>query len=218
MEKKRLMFMVVVFTVACHVFADRYKVLYVNSTGIKIDKNNVVVGSIFSDKDNIVWTDNQQAMKVINMNTNRIIVLVAKALKKKKSTSLYEYLTSTKHLSTRDIKKTNTLEEWKIDSTLYLLDTLKICRPQMRGNLVVASIVNEKGKTIDLPISNDGKTYILTRSIFCDQVPYPSIFTIKEFDKEKNWEYVVYRRLIIEPVNIDTEAKSEPDSQEDAMK
>ena len=194
--------MVAFLMVVCHIFADKYKVLYVNSTGIKIEKKNVAVGSVFTDKDNIVWTDDQQAMKVINITTNRVLVLAAKALNKKKASSLYEYLTHKKRLSTRDLKKTNTMEEWEIDSTLYLIDTLYIYRPQTRGNHVVASLVDEKGKAIDLPISKDGKTYIITRSIFCGQLPIPHRFTIKEFDKENNWEYVIYRRLTIEPVII----------------
>ena len=69
--------MVIVLMVTSFVFADKYKVLYVNSTGIKIETKNVAVGSVFTDKDKIVWTDDQQAMKVINLNTNRVMVLAA---------------------------------------------------------------------------------------------------------------------------------------------
>lgn len=198
MEKKRFVFIIAVLTVVCHVFADKYKVLYVNSTGIKIEDKDADVGSIFSDKDKIVWMDDQQAMKVINLDTNRIMVLAAKALKKKRSSSLYEYLTNTKHLSTRDLKRGKTMEEWQIDSILYLLDTIYIRRPQIRSNLVVASIINNQGKTIDLPISKDGKTYVITRWLFRNIASNPHRFSIKELDKERNWEYVVYRRLTIE--------------------
>lgn len=204
MEKKRLVFIIAVLTVVCHVFADKYKVLYVNSTGIKIEDKDADVGSIFSDKDKIVWMDDQQAMKVINLDTNRIMVIAAKALKKKRSTSLYEYLTSTRHLSTRDLMRRKTMEEWQIDSILYLLDTLYIRRPQMKGTFVVASIMNDKGHTIYLPISKDGKTYVIPRGLFRSIASNSHGFTIKELDKEMNWEYVVYRRLTIEPLIIKT--------------
>ncbi|MBE6269731.1 MAG: hypothetical protein E7101_02120 [Prevotella ruminicola] len=200
MEKKRLVIIMAVLMTACHVFADKYKVLYVNSTGIKIETKNVAVGSGFTDKDKIVWTDDRQAMKVINLNTNRIIVLAAKALKKKKASSLYEYLTSTKHLSTRDLKRRKTMELWQVDSTLYLLDTLYISRPDIRGNDVGARIIDDKGKTIDLPMSNDGRFYVITRDMCGNQIFTPKRFAIKEFDRERNWEYIVYRNLIIEPI------------------
>lgn len=200
MEKKRLVIIMAVLMTACHVFADKYKVLYVNSTGIKIETKNVAVGSVFTDKDKIVWTDDQQAMKVINLNTNRIIVLAAKALKKKKASSLYEYLTSTKHLSTRDLNRRKTMELWQVDSTLYLLDTLYISRPTMRGNDVVARMIDDNVKTIELPISKDSKSYVITRDMCGNQTQKPKRFVIREFDRERNWEYVVYRKLIIESV------------------
>ena len=94
------------------------------------------------------------------------------------------------------------MEEWQIDSTFYLLDTLYIHRPQMKGTFVVASIMNNKGKTINLPISKDGKTYVITRGLFESIASNSHGFTIKELDKEMNWEYIVYRRLTIEPLMI----------------
>lgn len=187
---------------ACHVFADRYKVLYVNSTGIKIETKNVTVGSVFTDKDKIVWTNDQQAMKVVNLNTNRIMILAAKALKKKNASSLYEYLTNTRHLSTRALKRRKTMEVWQIDSTLYLLDTLYISRPNLRRNNIVARMIDDKGKTMDLPFSKDSRSYVITRDIFGSQALIPKRFTIRELDRERNWEYVVYRKLIIEPVTM----------------
>lgn len=192
--------MVAILMVVCHVFADKYKVLYVNSTDIKIEIKKVSVGSIFTDKDKIMWTNDQQAMKVINLNTKRIMVLAAKALKKKKASSLYEYLTSTKHLSTRDLKRRKTMELWQVDSTLYLLDTLYISRPDIRGNDVGARIIDDNGKTIDLPISQDRKSYVITRDMCGNQASPSKRFAIKEFDRERNWEYIIYRKLIIESV------------------
>ena len=194
--------MIAILMVACHVLADRFKVLYVNSTGIKIEAKNVSVGTVFTDKDKIVWSDDQQAMKVLNLNTNRIMVLAAKALKKKGVSSLYEYLTSTRHLSTRDMKRRTQIELWQVDSTLYLLDTLYISRPNIKGNNVVARIIDDNGKIIDLPISKDGESYVITRNMCGSKAFTPQRFAIKEFDIERDWEYFVYRRLIIEPVSM----------------
>lgn len=202
MEKKWLAFIVAALLATSYVFADNYKVLYVNSSGIKINNNSITVGKVFSDKDKIIWSGDQQAIKVVNLKTNRIVVLAAKAMKKKKTSSLYEYLTGTKHLSTRNLKERIILEEWQIDSILYLLDTLYIRRPYMEEKSTVAQIVNDKGNLIDIPISKDGKSYMITREVYGRITPVFAKFTIKEYDKAKEWEYIVYRNLIIEPIQI----------------
>lgn len=200
MEKKRLVLMVTVLMVASYAFADRYKVLYVNSSGIRIETKNVTVGSVFTDKDKIEWTDDQQAMKVINLNTNRIMVLAAKALKKKKASSLYEYLTSTKRLSTRNLKRNRVTELWQIDSTLFLLDTLYVSRPKTVKRNVLAIMVDQKGEKHNLGISKDGYYYYITRNQFGDNESFPVKINIMEYDKEMNWEYFVFKNLIIEPI------------------
>ena len=200
MEKKKLIIIMVVLMFACHVFADRYKVLYVNSTEIKIETKNVVVGQVFSDKDKILWTSDQQAMKVINLNTNRIMVLAAKALKKKNASSLYDYLTSTKRLSTRDYGKKRTIEEWQLDSILYLMDTLYISMPQRHVKSIVAKIIVKQGEVKEIPLAHNGQYYIITRSMYGNSSLHPLKIDIKDYDSEQNWEYTVYRNLIIEPL------------------
>lgn len=200
MEKKKIVFTVAFMMLVCHVFADRYKVLYVNSPGIKIETKNAVVGLVFSDKDKIVWASDQQAMKVVNLNTNRAMVLAAKALKKKNASSLYDYLTSTRRLSTRNLKRNRTTELWQIDSTLYLLDTLYVSRPQTSKRNVVAFFADIKGNKRNLSITEDGHYYVITRNQFRDNEAYPIKLSIMEYDEEKKWEYVVFRNLIIEQV------------------
>ena len=186
--------------IACCVFADKYKVLYLNSSEIKVGNKTIVVGNVIDDKDVIKWTSDQQAMKVMNLNTKRVIVLAAKALKKKKSTSLYEYLTNTKHLSTRDMKKRRVVEEWQLDSTLYLMDTLYISMPQRQSKSVVVKLVVKQDAVKEIPLSHNGRYYILTRSIYGNNSPHPHKIDIKEYDTKQNWEYTMYRGLIIEPL------------------
>ena len=204
MEKKRLTFLVAILMVVCHISADDYKVLYVSSPDIKIKNKTIAVGDVFTDNDKIEWTNDQQVMRVINLKTNRVIVFKAKTSKKKESTSLFEHLTDTDHLSTRSIppvdnsKKDNktTVKQQK-DSTYYLRDTLYIKRPYINDHKVVASIVDEKRKAIDIPISEDGKSYVITKEIFNNQVPLNQRFSIKEYDKERDWEYVIIRSFYI---------------------
>lgn len=194
--------MAVLMMAAGHVFADRYKVLYLNSPGIKVGNKTLVVGNVFDDKDAIKWTSDQQAIKVMNLNTKRVMVLAAKALKKKNVSSLYEYLTNTKHLSTRDMKKRRVVEEWQLDSTLYLMDTLYISMPQRESKSVVAKLIVRQGAVEVIPLSNNGQYYILTRSIYGNNSPHPLKIDIIEYDSNQNWEYIVYRNLTIEPLMI----------------
>ena len=143
MEEKKIILVASLLMIACCVFADKYKVLYLNSPDIKVGNKTIVVGNVFDDKDAIKWTSEQQAIKVMNLNTKRVMVLAAKALKKKNATSLYDYLTSTKRLSTRDFRKKQMIEEWQLDSTLYLMDTLYISMPHRQFKSVVAKLITK---------------------------------------------------------------------------
>ncbi|MBO6250556.1 MAG: hypothetical protein J6N71_04335 [Muribaculaceae bacterium] len=200
MEKKILIVFLMAFMAVGFVHADKYKVLYVNSPNIRIGSKKIAIGSVFDDKDKIEWSNDQQAIKVLNLNSKRVFVLAAKAIKKKKASSLYEYLTSTKHLSTRNIRNKKTMEIWQIDSTLYLLDSLYISRPYSESKDVIAKIVSDEGTEIELPISQDRQSYVITRSMFANQQSPSNKYNIIEIDKNRNWKYVVYRKLIIETV------------------
>ena len=202
MEKKKVIFVVSLLMIACYAFADKYKVLYVNSRDIKVGNKTIVVGNVFDDKEVISWTSDQQAMKVMNLSTNRMMVLAAKALKKKNVSSLYDYLTSTKRLSTRNFRKKRIIEEWQLDSTLYLMDALYIRMPKSQPKSVVAKIIVKKGEVKEIPLNHDGHYYILSRDIYGNSYPHPLMIDIREYDPKQNWEYTTYRNLIIEPLPI----------------
>ena len=195
MEKKKEIVLGLLLLVACCAFADRYKVLYLNSSDIRIANKTAAVGSIFDDRETINWTSDQQAMKVVNLNTNRVMVFAAKALKKKKASSLYEYLTGNKHLSTRSLSPRNR-EEWQLDTTLYLLDTLYLHVPSKRQQSAKTKIVFRQGG--EMPLSVKGNRYVITRSLFGRQMSRPIRADIIEYDRSKDWSYTVYRNLLIE--------------------
>ena len=195
MGKKKEIILALLLLVACSTFADRYKVLFVNSTDIMIGNKTTVVGNIFDDKESIHWTSDQQAMKVVNLNTNRVMVFAAKALKKKKASSLYEYLTGSKHLSTRSLGQKH-MEEWQLDTTLYVLDTLFLNTPARHNPAAKAKLVMHQGR--EIPLSVKGNQYIITRSLLAGQGSQPIRADIIEFDRSKNWTYTVYRNLNIE--------------------
>lgn len=195
MEKKKVIIFVILLIITSYAFADKYKVLYVNSSNIKIGNKTIVSGQIFDDKENITWSSDQQAMKVLNLNTKRVMVFAAKALNKKKAASLYDYLTSTKHLSTRNINQ-NRIEEWQMDTTLYMLDTLYISMPPRHNQNITTKIVHKYGK--EIPIQSNGGYYIITRNLFDQQERQPIVIDIVEYDKSNDWTYIVFKNLNIE--------------------
>lgn len=196
MNKKELV-LGLLLMVACCAYADRYKVLYVNSSDIKVGGKAIAVGSVFDEKETVRWTSEQQAMKVVNLTTNRVMVFVAKALEKKNASTLYEYLIRNKHLSTRGLKK-NPTEEWQLDETLYLLDTLYISLPPRHNQSATAKMVVKQGR--EIPLTNNGHHYVIPRSLLGRTGSQPINVDIVEYDKEKDWSYTVYRNLNIEIV------------------
>jgi len=81
--------------------ARKYKILYLNSQRITIDGKPAMVGHTFSEHALIGWTEERQAMKVIDTETNTRYLLVAKMAEGRQQTA-YDILTRNKHLSTHD--------------------------------------------------------------------------------------------------------------------
>ena len=74
--------------------------------------------------------------------------------------------------------------------------------PHKQSKSVVAKLVVRKDTVKEIPLSHDGQYYILTRSIYGNNSPHPLKIDIIEYDSKQNWEYTVYRNLIIEPLPI----------------
>ena len=109
--------------------AGNYKVLFLNSHQIKIDGRSAKVGDVFDDHSIIKWTEERQAMKVLNIDTNKRYLMVAR-LNEGKELTAYDILTQKKRLSTHD---GNLLTEDKIAKLemdiaedYYLLDRIEL--------------------------------------------------------------------------------------------
>ena len=64
-------------------------------------------GDTFDDKAPISWISDGQTIKVLNLNTQKVLILKAKDFKKQESKSLYSYLTSQKYMSVRSFTPTD---------------------------------------------------------------------------------------------------------------
>ena len=96
------------FTLTCSLLicslgeAGEYKVLYVSSPdAVSIDGKILLVGDIFSDKDNLIWKDERQVIKASDTETHKQYIICAKSMEGKKSFSLSDYFLLTKPLASR---------------------------------------------------------------------------------------------------------------------
>lgn len=179
--------------------ADKYKVLFANSEKIVIGKQVAKKGLIFSDEDEIVWTSEKQALKVLNLSTNQVMIIVQKQFVKQKAQSLADYFNKTRHLSTRDYGTPIAAA----DTVHYLLDTLLIDAGKHYGNGVIDEVVMRiDGELVTARIqkTKDKKHFILTHQIYAKKKAKPVFLDIIETDRQKDWKYYVYRRLYVEPL------------------
>ena len=81
--------------------AENYKILFLNSSKIKINNKPAKVGSVFNEKATIKWSEERQAMKVISTSSFKRYLMVAKLSEGREKTA-YDILTRNRHLSTHD--------------------------------------------------------------------------------------------------------------------
>jgi len=173
----------------------------VNSDGVKIGGKKVVSGMVFDDKQNIVWASEKQAIKVMDVKTGKVFVIPSADYKKKKSTTLKDYLTQNRHLSTRGIKLTRIGETVINDDegTCYLLDTLFVDGMKRKNPVTVKVEWKSGNQTITKSLKKDSynKRFIITRDILNGNFTDSINLDIKEYDEVLNWEYYVYKGLKI---------------------
>ena len=110
------------------VMADNYKILYLNSNQIKINGKPAKVGQNFNEKAVITWSEDRQAMKVIETNSHVRYLMVARLSEGNEQTA-FQILTRNKHLSTHDDSATaNNIMQLKaaLSNNYDLLDAIEI--------------------------------------------------------------------------------------------
>lgn len=200
-KKISLIILIVAFWMTGQIaMADNYRVLYTNSNNIRIGNQIARKGLEFSDSEKIVWTSDNQALKLLNLSTHRIMVIAKKTFDRKRAKSLADL----KHLSTRDYGVANIVT----DTVLYLLDTLQIDAGKYYGdNMVDEAIVVIDGDSIVTKIqkSKDKREFILTRQIYGGKNSCVIYLDIVETDRQRNWRYYIYRRLRVEPLPMNAD-------------
>lgn len=96
---KRILSLLALLSVLISTEATTYKVLRLNHPQIFINGKLAKAGDTFDDSAVIRWTKDKQAMQVIDMDSKKRYLMVARPSEKKELTAL-EILTRTNHLST----------------------------------------------------------------------------------------------------------------------
>ena len=96
---KRILSLLLLLAGLLSIEAATYKILRLNHTLIFINGKIAKVGDTFSDNSVIRWTIDKQAMQVMDMDSKKRYLMVARPSEKKELTAL-EILTRTNHLST----------------------------------------------------------------------------------------------------------------------
>ena len=102
-------------------YAEDFKILFVNSKSIKIGKTVRKAGDTFSDTEKIYWKDGKQAMKVISLESKKQYVLVSEDFKKRKMKTAKDFIFKNHRLSTRGIGRLSDVGE-QVGDLIYWFD------------------------------------------------------------------------------------------------
>lgn len=201
--KRILLLWGIVLLIPTPSFADRYKVLFANSKGIIINGTQAKKGLCFDDTNSIVWTSEEQVLKVLNLSTSKVYIISAKDYKKHHVISLSEYLHSlfgqVNHLSTKEIET---------PTKRYLLDTLHIEASSFYAKKKKFSAITKIGTqaiTTPLKWTKDKRNLIINRKIYGGRYPIPVDVDIIMTDKGSYHSEYLYQNIHIEPLPLNVD-------------
>ena len=149
--------------------ADNYKILYLNSNHILINGKPAKVGVEFNEKAVIKWTEDRQAIKVIETNSHVRYLMVAR-LNEGNNLTPEEILTRNKHLSTHDdATTTNNIIKLKSDleDSYDLLDVIEIPTKLIQDKSHYFLCTYQYGDTkLTKKLTNDQNALLIDKTIF----------------------------------------------------
>lgn len=127
----------IILLTAClgNAFAERYKVLSMNSSHVLANKRPIRVGDTLNDQTIITWSQERQALNVFCLENRRQYLMVAYTLNGN-GRSVKEFLLSQQHLSTHDgdgrTPGFHTRMRRLFDTRYALLDSIEISTEGIR--------------------------------------------------------------------------------------
>ncbi len=107
--------------------AKKYQIKVLNTPTITIDKKEAKVGDWFDDESVIVWSKDNQAMRVVSED-NKVYTLSAKLYKEAKAKKFIDFIIYTKPLAARGTKDLDLIEQLaeRFDQDFIMLDEIVI--------------------------------------------------------------------------------------------
>lgn len=205
--KQYIQLLVSTFLFPCVANADKYQILAMNTPTIQIGEKFCQLGDEFSDKDDIVWAKDNQALKALNTEKKTIHLFAAPNFKKHDTKTVFDYMTRSKHLSTRGSMTLKELENYLSDE-FFLLDTICIETTELTDNQHVFRMsYYYDGKVVKKHLQCDDGDFFITRSLFPDDASTSEFtVTISYANRKikKKYRLTKSMKIILLPTYIDT--------------
>lgn len=168
--------------------ADNYKILQMNTSSVKIGNKMYKTGDIFPDSDPISWTNDNQAIKAMNLYTKQIKLFAAKVFKDIEAKSIKDYFLKNSHLSTRGgVASFSDLRE-ELSDTLYLYDIMQIESPVKIDSLSSYLISYEQnGEKVWRTLMSTDKYFYICRELFSEIID-GSKYTLTLYFRKKGMD------------------------------
>ena len=145
-------------------WADRYKILQLNTPYVKIGNRICTTGAVFSDESVIFWEQSKQAFKAQNLKTKEIKLFVEPDFRNKGCKTIKEYYLKTNQLSSRGDDAT-ALDE--ISDSIYLCDSVIMELPVLMDTAHYCYIVyNNEGREVKYHLKQQDQSFIIDKKIF----------------------------------------------------
>lgn len=186
--------------------ADNYKILQMNTPSVMIGKQMCKVGDTFPDADPIMWSNDKQAIKAMNLKSKQIKLFAAKVFKDIEAKSIKEYYLKNSHLSTRGgvVSFSDLAEE--LSDTIYLYDTVQIESP-VKIDSISSYLISyvQNGEMKWRTLASTDKYFILCRELF-EENDGQAEYTLTLYFRKKGFDdYIVSDdvNVILLPIHID---------------
>ena len=178
--------------------ADNYKILQMNSPSVMIGKQMCKVGDTFPDADPIMWSNDKQAIKAMNLTSKQIKLFAAKVFKDIEAKSIKDYYLKNSHLSTRGgvVSFSDLAEE--LSDTTYLYDTMQIESPVKIDSIssyLISYVQNGEKKWRTL--ASTDKYFFLCRELF-EEIDSQAEYTLTLYFRKKGFEdYMISDDIVV---------------------
>lgn len=190
---RKILFLILLLD-SLSLYAEDFKILYLNTESVKIGRTVRKIGDTFKDNEVIHWKkDKRQAMKVLSLDTKKHYVMVSEDFKQRKMKSAKDYLEKNNRLSTRGLGSLSTVSS-QIGDKIYWLESASVSidyEPYPEEYFLLKC----EGREVALTIV-DGQL-VFDRSIWCGDEPHQLEADLYYHYKEGDNELVSSGILIV---------------------